>query len=213
MSEEKGFVEFIPVEEEPKVEKPKEESSTEEKPKKGSNSGKNKNQKKRKKRTTKQRIQELLIKTGILIVGIVILVTVFFSVNVIHGNDMYPSLRDGDLVITYRLVNNYMADHVWAYEYDGETHFGRIVGVAGDVIDMTGDGYYKINGNVPYEDQFYGTNPEIGTGINFPYTVPADSVFLLGDYRIQTEDSRVFGAISTKDLIGEVVLIFRRRGF
>lgn len=204
--EEKGFIEFIPEEKKPKVEKT-EGTET----KKKSNSGKKK--KKKKKRTTKQRIQELLIKIGILIVGITVLVTVFFSVNVIHGNDMYPSLRDGDLVITYRLVNNYMADHVWAYKYEGETYFGRIVGVSGDVIDMSGDGYYKINGNVPYEDQFYATDPVTGQGIKYPYKVPEGTVFILGDYRIQTEDSRSFGAISTKDLIGEVVLTFRRRGF
>ena len=211
MSEEKGFINFVPVEEESKVEKPKEESSTVDKTKKSSNSGKKK--KKKKKQTFKKRLQELLLKVGALIVGITLLVTVFFSVSVIHGNDMYPGLRDGDLVITYRLVNTYMSDHVWAYKYDGRTYFGRIVGVPGDVIEMTGDGYYRINGNVPYEDQFYETDPITGQGITFPYTVPQDSVFLLGDYRIQTEDSRIFGAVSTKDLIGEVVLVFRRRGF
>ena len=174
---------------------------------------KNVSSEEKKKRRFKKRLQELIIKTLILIVGIVLLLTVFFSIHIIRGNDMYPSLRDGDLVITYRLVNIYMADHVFEYKVDGQRHYGRIVGVAGDRIEFDGKGYYKVNGNVPYEDQFYKTEEISSSGIKFPYKVPEDSVFILSDYRIQSEDSRVFGAIPIKDLVGEVVLQFRRRGF
>lgn len=202
-----------PMSEEKKIEEVTIEPSKEEsiEPKKKTNKGSN--DEKKKKKRLKKRIIRLISKTLILIVGIILLVTVFFSVHLVRGNGMYPSLRDGDLVITYRLVNQYMSDHVWAYKYEGETYFGRIVGVQGDVIEMTGDGYYRINGNVPYEDQFYDTQPSTAKGIQYPYTVPSDHVFLLGDYRLQAEDSRVFGAIPTKDLIGEIVLQFRRRGF
>ncbi len=201
MSEEKKIEEVT-------IEEKKEDSiEPKKKTKKGSNSGKKKGRK------LKRRLKELILKTVLLIVGIILLTTVFFSVHLNRGNGMYPSLRDGDLVITYRLTRTYMSDHVWAYKYDGETYFGRIVGVPGDVIDMTGDGYYRINGNVPFEDQFYETNPSSGQGVKYPYTVPEGSVFLLGDYRLQTDDSRNFGAIPTEDLIGEVVLTFRRRGF
>lgn len=167
----------------------------------------------KKKRRLKKRTQELIIKTVVLIAGIIILVTLVFGVHVVHDNNMYPSLRDGDLVITYRLVNVYMSDHVFAYKHDGRVYFGRIVGVAGDVIDMTSDGYYKVNGNVPYEDHFYDTLSSSSKEITYPYKVPEKSVFILGDYRLQTEDSRSFGAIPIRDLEGEVALTLRRRGF
>ena len=197
---------FKPKKKKKKVSIDKAESTTGQTPQTGSNEEK-------KKRRYKKRLQELIIKTVVLIVGIVLLTTVFFSIHVMHGNDMYPSIRDGDLVITYRLVNTYMADHVFEYKQDGITHFGRIVGVAGDRIEFDGNGYYKINGNVPAEDQFYITEEVKSSGIKFPYTVPDDCVFILSDYRIQSEDSRVFGGIPIKDLVGEVVLVFRRRGF
>lgn len=167
----------------------------------------------KKKKRFQRRLRELIIKTAVLIIGIVLLTTVFFSIHVVHGNDMYPSIRDGDLVITYRLVNTYMSDHVFAYKHDGTTYFGRIVGVAGDTIEFDGKGFYRINGNNPYEDHFYDTNPSNANVIDYPYVVAEDSVFILGDYRLQTEDSRSFGSIPTRDLIGEVVLILRRRGF
>ena len=80
----------------------------------------------KKKRRYKKRLKGLIIKVIVLIVGITLLLTVFFSVHLIHGNDMYPSLRDGDLVITYRLVNTYMADHVFEYKVDGQRYYGRI---------------------------------------------------------------------------------------
>lgn len=194
----------ISVEE--KKEEIKETIEKKKKPKKGVNDEK-------KKKRFQRRLKELIIKTLVLIVGIILLLTVFFSVHVNHGNDMYPSIRDGDLVITYRLVNTYMADHVFEYKVDGQRYYGRIVGVAGDRIEFDGNGYYKINGNVPYEDQFYETMADNSSGIKYPYVVPEDSVFILSDYRIQSEDSRVFGAIPIKDLVGEVVLQFRRRGF
>ena len=167
----------------------------------------------KKKRRFKRRLKELIIKTSILIVGIVLLLTVVFSIHIMRGDDMYPSIRDGDLVITYRLVNTYMSGHVFEYKVDGQRHYGRIVGVSGDRITFDGKGYYKINGNTPYEDQFYQTLPDTSSGIKFPYVVPQDCVFILSDYRLQSEDSRVFGAIPIKDLVGEVVLQFRRRGF
>jgi len=167
----------------------------------------------KKKRRFQRRLRELVIKVVVLIVGITLLLTVFFSVHVIHGNDMYPSIRDGDLIISYRLVNTYMAGHVFEYKVDGQRYYGRIVAVAGDRIEFDGDGYYKINGGTPYEDQFYPTLADSSSGIKYPYTVPEDSVFILSDYRIQSDDSRVFGAIPIKDLVGEVVLQFRRRGF
>ena len=167
----------------------------------------------KKKKRQQRRLKELIIKVVVLIVGITLLLTVFFSLHVIHGNEMYPSLRDGDLVITYRLVRTYMSDHVFEYKVDGQRYYGRIVAVAGDKIEFDGNGYYKVNGNVPYEDQFYQTLPNNSGGIKFPYVVPEDSVFILADYRIQSQDSRVFGAIPTKELVGEVVLQLRRRGF
>ena len=201
MSEEKKIAEVT-------IEEKKEDSiEPKKKTKKGSNSGKKKGRK------LKRRLKELILKTVLLIVGIILLTTVFFSVHLVRGNDMYPSLRDGDLVITYRLTRTYMSDHVWAYKYEGETYFGRIIGVSGDKLEMGEDGYYTVNGSVPYEDHFYDTLPINSSSIEYPIIVPENTVFILGDYRIQANDSRVFGPIPTNDLIGEVVLQFRRRGF
>jgi len=172
-----------------------------------------KTSKKSKRERFNRRLRNLIIKVLTLVIGVFILTNFIFGLNVIHNNDMYPSLRDGDLVITYRLSKKYVADHVYAYRYEGNTYFGRIIGVPGDVIDITRDGYLKINGRVPYEDRYYDTFPASNSDIKYPYVVPEGSYFLLGDYRVGSSDSRVFGAIPAEDFIGEVALTLRRRGF
>ena len=167
----------------------------------------------KKKRRLKKRVRSLILKTVLLVGGIYVLITFIFGIHVVHDNNMFPSIRDGDLVITYRLANTYMTDHVFSYTYENKTYFGRIVGVAGDVIDISEEGGYTVNGNVPFEDEFYETMPSGNKQIVYPYTVPANTVFILADYRLGQLDSRNFGAIPTKDLKGEVALTLRRRGF
>ena len=80
----------------------------------------------------------------------------------------------------------------------------------GDVVDVN-DGSITINGYGVFEDAVYPTTAE-GAKITFPYTVPEDTVFVLNDYRGDSEDSRVYGGILLKDLRGKVIMVLRRRG-
>lgn len=48
-------------------------------------------------------------------------------------------------------------------------------------------------------------------GIQYPYTVPEGSVFILGDYRTHAKDSRDFGCISLPEVKAKVITILRRR--
>jgi signal peptidase I len=63
---------------------------------------------------------------------------------------------------------------------------------------------------VEQEEVFYATEAKPG-GIEFPYTVPEDSYFVLCDYRTAAADSRNYGAISKADIIGKVITVLRRR--
>jgi signal peptidase I len=140
--------------------------------------------------------------------AVVVLVLSFvIGVHQIHDNDMYPSLRDGDLVITFKLGQCYTGDAV-VYEAEGKTHYGRVVAVAGDTIEILEDGYYEVNGNVPYERVFYPTDP--GTALTYPYRVEPGKLFIMGDMRKQATDSRTFGAIPESQIKGKVVLVLFR---
>ena len=143
---------------------------------------------------------------------------------------MFPALKDGDLVMTYKLEEAVKNDVVM-YELDGETRLGRIVGYAGDTIAFSPDGELLVNGCVASEEIFYPTTERNETK-NYSetkndgesetsdasekdvYTVPEGAVYILNDYRSEgTTDSRNFGAVSKRALKGKIFLMIRRRGF
>jgi signal peptidase I len=124
---------------------------------------------------------------------------------------MFPRISNGDLILFYRLEQNYTADDVVAYEVDGDKYIGRIVAQGGDVIDVDDEGYLTVNGHTLDEDKiFYPTEPLV-SGITYPYTVEEGSYFVLCDYRTVFSDSRVHGAIAKSDLDGKVISLIRRR--
>ena len=76
-------------------------------------------------------------------------------------------------------------------------------------------GTLLVNGAAQSGEILYPTYPRdaenAGGTLAYPYTVPQDCVFLLGDYRTQSRDSRDFGAVPLSDIQGKVISLLRRR--
>ncbi len=122
---------------------------------------------------------------------------------------MFPSVKDGDLLICFRLEQGYVKDDIVIYELDGEQRTGRVVAVGSDVITFTESGAMMVNGTVQTQDVVYATYPK--EGIEYPFTVPDGCVFIMGDFRTQSVDSRDFGAVPTDSIEGKVITVLRRR--
>ena len=165
--------------------------------------------KKKKKRTAASYAISFFIKIAVTALVIFLLLTFVVGLYVNHSNSSYPMLKDGDLCLTYRLATLVKGDEI-AYEKDGTIRFGRIVGTAGDVVDIN-DGSITVNGYGVFEDAVYPTTAE-GAKITFPYKVPEEAVFVLNDYRSDPTDSRAYGAIPLSETKGKVILVLRRRG-
>lgn len=103
-----------------------------------------------------RKLSGLIIKTAILIVVFYLLFQYVFGIHYLRGNYMFPALKDGDLVMTYKLEEAVKNDVVM-YEMNGETRLGRIVGYAGDTIAFSPDGELLVNGCVASEEIFYPT--------------------------------------------------------
>lgn len=168
-----------------------------------------KTKKKRKKKTAKDFAIEFFIKIAITAAAVVILLIFVVGIHVNHGNASYPMIKDGDLVITYKLGKPGAGEEI-AYKHDGELKFGRIVAKEGDEVRIT-DQCITVNGYNIVEDVVYPTTAE-GSAISYPYIVPQGTVFVLNDYRSDPGDSRTYGAIPMSDVEGEVILVLRRRG-
>lgn len=152
----------------------------------------------------------LLIRIVLLAATGFVLFTQVFLITQARGNDMYPAIKDGDLMVVFRLQKEFVKDDIVVYQVGVDTHLGRIVARENDVVELDDSGLVLLNGAPQRGEIVYQTYAK--EGYNYPLRVPEGSLFLLGDHRIQTKDSRDHGPVS-KDLIkGKVITILRRRG-
>lgn len=139
-----------------------------------------------------------------------ILLTQVFSFTKVTGNAMFPALKDGDLALTFLLQKNYSKGDVVLYEQDGKLVIGRIAANCTDVVTLDDTGTMLVNGTVQGGEIMYPTYAK--EGFEYPLRLPDDAVFILGDYRTQSTDSRDFGPVPVKNIQGKVITILRRRG-
>lgn len=153
----------------------------------------------------------ILLKILVLSVIFLVLTKYVFGIYPVKGNSMYPSLRDGDLCITYRL-EPYTHSEVIAYEAGGAVRFARIAAAGNDTVEITQDGILLINGYQPAEEIFYPTVPG-PLHENEKITVSQDEWYLLNDCRGDLSDSRTYGSVTSDRLLGKLLFVIRRRGF
>ena len=158
-----------------------------------------------------QDIVQLLLKISIIILAVFLIFTFLYGIVRINDVSMKPAIKDGDLVMYYRLDKRFISGDVAVFEDDGETTTGRVVAVAGDIVDITKNGL-KINGAEQISQDIYFDTTQFKNGVDFPITVGEGQVFLLGDNRPQASDSRIYGCINVKDVRGKVIAVIRSRG-
>ena len=151
---------------------------------------------------------------GLRLCAVALAVWVVFSyVFLLHRNlglGMFPSVKDGDLVLAYRLQQEYLKGDMVIYQADDLLHLGRVAAGGTDVVMMDDSGSLLVNGNPQNGEIMYPTFARENTV--YPLRVQEGMVFVLGDYRTQTRDSRDFGPIPLDDIRGKVIAIVRRRG-
>ena len=161
--------------------------------------------------TIAQDLVQLLLKIVLLILVVFLIFTFLYGIVRINDISMKPSIKDGDLVVYYRLDHRFISGDVAVFEKDDKTTTGRVVAVAGDTVDITKDGL-KINGAEQISQDIYFDTTQFKDGVDFPITVGEGQVFILGDNRPQASDSRTFGCIDLNDVKGKVIAVIRTRG-
>ena len=167
-----------------------------------------------KKRRDKLALKEgyigLLVRIMILASIGVLLFTQVFLIARVKGNEMFPAVKDGDLVLAFRLQQNYKKNDLISYKLDGRRRIGRVIAQENDSVKMDDSGQLLVNAAIQSGEIMYPSYPR--DTLEYPYEVPEGHVFILGDYRTQAKDSRDFGAIPKKEIEGKVITILRRRG-
>jgi signal peptidase I len=151
--------------------------------------------------------RDLLIAIGL---ALVIIVFLYQPVKV-EGTSMAPLLSDQERIFINKFVYRFSAIErgdvvVFWYPLDRSKSFiKRVIGLPGDTLEMR-QGTLYVNGNVvpePYVPLRYEDFSNFG-----PVTVPKESYFVMGDHRISSNDSRVFGAVENRFIYGRAVFAY-----
>ncbi len=151
------------------------------------------------------------IKELILAVLMALLFTSFIvSHNKIPTPSMVSTINVNDHILT-TMVPYYYRDpgygEIVVFKNGDESWVKRVIGCPGDVIDIR-DGNVYVN-DVKIDESAYLagegiSEPYAGSNhVSFPYTVPIDSYFLMGDNRMESQDSRYIGAVSRERIYGK----------
>ncbi len=124
----------------------------------------------------------------------------------IYGTSMTPTLTDGEVVVCMK-TSRFSQGDVIAFYYNNKILVKRVIAMSGDWVDIKEDGTVYVNDKEL--DEPYLTEKVLGEGDTvFPYQVPENAVFVLGDHRETSIDSRysTVGCISQEFIVGKLLI-------
>lgn len=143
--------------------------------------------------------------TLLVVAAIAVLVaTLWLPVLQVYGSSMAPLLEDGEIVVLLKSGSFAQGDVVVFY-YNNKILVKRVIAMSGDWVDIGDDGTVYVNGEAleePYlEEKAFG-----GCDIELPYQVPEGRLFVLGDRRSVSADSRsaAVGCVTEEQIIGKL---------
>ena len=147
------------------------------------------------------------IYTLVVVAAVAVLVAMLYvSVLVVSGTSMEPNLENGDVLVGVK-AERFEAGDVVCFYYNNRLLLKRVVAQAGDWVEVDGEGYVYVNGRLL--DEPYVKDRSLGIcDVEFPYQVPEGAVFVLGDHRSTSVDSRssAVGCVTLDKVVAKVYL-------
>ena len=137
---------------------------------------------------------------------------------VVPTGSMLETIQEGDMLLGECVTLHFHEPEqgeivTFLSPLDGETLIKRVIAVGGQTVDLV-DGQVYVDGerlDEPYtEDKpTYSLSDYAGSaGIEYPYTVPEGTVWVMGDNRTNSRDSRYFGPVDVDDVTSRALFIY-----
>ena len=153
------------------------------------------------------RVLRSTVFTLITVAAIAILIaTLALPVLQIYGSSMTPALTDGDVVVTVK-GSEFTQGDIIAFYYNNKILVKRVIAFAGDWVNIDETGNVFINDHLL--DEPYVSEKALGDcNITLPYQVPDGKLFVMGDHRATSADSRntAVGCVAEEQVVGRVTL-------
>lgn len=153
-------------------------------------------------RIFRQTVLSLLVVAAVAVLAAML----FFPIFRVTGSSMEPTLDPKEIVVCLK-SSRFQSGDLVAFYYNNKVLLKRVIGTAGDTIEIDDSGNVFVNGS--QLDEPYITKKSLGQcDIDFPYQVPDNRIFVMGDNRETSVDSRTtaVGCIADEYVIGKVFL-------
>ena len=134
----------------------------------------------------------------------VLIATLVLPVLQIEGTSMEPTLANGDIVLLTK-TTSFDRGELCGFSWNNKLLIKRVIGIPGDWIEIDTDGTVYLNGEK--QDEPYAQQLAVGEcDLEFPYQVPQEQYFVLGDMRESSIDSRntLIGCVEKDQIVGKV---------
>lgn len=136
----------------------------------------------------------------------VLVATLWMPVLQISGNSMSPTLTEGEIVISLN-GSGFETGDIVAFYFDNKVLIKRVIAGPGDWVDIDEEGTVFVNDQEIYEP--YLVEKALGDcNIQLPYQVPEERIFVMGDHRSVSVDSRnsALGCVGYDQIVGRLVM-------
>lgn len=157
----------------------------------------------------KKRYRSILkstVYTLITVSAIAILVaTLWLPVLQIYGTSMTPTLTNGEIIFTIK-TSDFETGDIVSFYYNNKILVKRVIAEAGDWVDISEDGSVSVNG-VLLEEPYLSEKAFGDTNVELPYQVPDGKIFVMGDHRATSVDSRntAVGCVAQEQIVGKII--------
>lgn len=152
-------------------------------------------------RTLRSTVYSLIIVAAVA----VLVATLWMPVLRTYGESMTPTLHEGDILVTVK-TDDFREGDIVAFYYNNKILVKRVIASSGDWVDIDDEGNVYVNSEPLYEP--YIAEPAIGDcNIQLPYQVPDGRIFVMGDHRATSIDSRneSVGCVAQEQIVGKIV--------